>query len=79
MTTFTVEIDKDKHLSALKEFVGNMGLNYQVEDRDGLLYTDEIKNMLDHRYQEYQEGKVELVSSDESQKKIKDLLASKSK
>ena len=77
MTTFTVEIDKDKHLSALKEFVGNLGLNYQVEERDGLLYTDEVKNMLDKRYEDYREGKVELVSAEDSQKKIKDLLAAR--
>lgn len=79
MTTFTVEIDKDKHLSALKEFVDNLGLNYQVDEREGLLYTDEVKNLLDKRYQDYKDGLVELLSAEESQKKIKDLLASKSR
>ena len=79
MTTFTVEIDKDKHLSALKEFVDNLGLNYQVDEREGLLYTDEVNNLLDKRYQDYKDGLVELLSAEESQKKIKDLLASKSR
>ena len=77
MTMFTVEIHEDKHLSALKEFVGKLGLSYQVEERDDLLYTDEVKSMLDKRYQDYRDGAVELVSAQESQKKIKNLLAVK--
>jgi hypothetical protein len=79
MTTFTVEIDKAKDLSALKEFVDRLGLSYQVEERAGVLYTEDLKNMLDRRYQDYQEGKVELVSADESRKKIEELLAAKGK
>jgi len=78
MTTFTVEIDKDKDLSALKEIAGKLGLKYQVDEREGLLYTDDLKNMLDKRYQEYQDGAVELINAKESQKRIQDLLASKS-
>jgi hypothetical protein len=79
MTTFTVEIDKAKDLSVLKEFVDRLGLSYQVEERAGVLYTEDLKNMLDRRYQDYQEGKVELVSADESRKKIEELLAAKGK
>jgi len=78
MTTFTVEIDKDKDLSALKEIAGKLGLKYQVDERDGLLYTDDLKNMLDKRYQEFKDGAVELINAKESQKRIQDLLASKS-
>jgi len=78
MTTFTVEIDKDKDLSTLKEIAGKLGLKYQVDEREGLLYTDDLKNMLDKRYQEYQDGAVELINAKESQKRIQDLLASKS-
>jgi hypothetical protein len=79
MTTITVEIDKDKDLLALKEFAGRLGLKYQVEEREGILYTDEVKDMLDKRYHDYREGVVEMVSAEESQKKIQDLLAAESK
>ena len=74
MTTLTVEIGKDKDLSALKEFADRLGLKYQVEEREGMLYTDEVKNMLDKRYHDYREGIVELIRAGESQKKIHDLL-----
>ena len=75
MTTLTVEIDKDKDLSAVKEFIGRLGLKYHEEDTEGLLYTDEIKNVLDERYDDYLKGKVDLVGATESQKRIQDLLA----
>jgi hypothetical protein len=78
MTTITVEIDKDKDVSALKEFIGRLGLKYHVEDNEALLYTDEIKITLDKRYADYQSGK-EMVSAEESQQKIQALLAAKSK
>ncbi|HWZ03941.1 MAG TPA: hypothetical protein VNX40_10065 [Mucilaginibacter sp.] len=78
MTTLTIEIDKDKDLSALKEFIGHLGLKYQIEENEGLLYTDELKNELDRRYAEYQQGK-EMVSAEESQKRIQNLLVSKGK
>ncbi|MDR3695408.1 hypothetical protein [Mucilaginibacter sp.] len=80
MTTLTIEIDraKDKELSALKEFIGHLGLKYQIEENEGLLYTDELKNELDRRYAEYQQGK-EMVSAEESRKRIKNLLVSRSK
>jgi hypothetical protein len=79
MTTITVEIGKDKDLSALKEFIGRLGLNYQVDEREGVLYTEDVKNMLDKRYNDYLEGAVEMTSAEESQRKIKNLLAVKSK
>ena len=43
MTTITVEIDKDKDLAALKNFIGGLGLKYEVEENEGLVYSDEIK------------------------------------
>jgi hypothetical protein len=78
MTTITVEIDKDQDLSAVKDFVAELGLKYQIEENETLLYTKEIKDELDKRYDDYQKGKVELVSSEESQSKIQALLSSKS-
>jgi len=78
MTTITVEIDKDKDLSALKEFIGRLGLKYHVEDEEALLYTDEVKIMLDKRYADYQDGK-EMVRAEESQQRIQSLLAGKRK
>lgn len=62
MTTLTVEIDKVQDLSAVKEFISQLGLNYEVYEQEELRYTDEIKQNLDNRYEEYKEGKVlELV------------------
>ncbi|CAN5503102.1 hypothetical protein BH09BAC6_BH09BAC6_22640 [soil metagenome] len=77
MTTLTVEIDKDKDLSALKDFISGLGLKYQVENTDSVVYTNELINMLDSRYNDYQQGKVELVSPTESKNRIQELLAAK--
>ena len=77
MTTITVEIDKYKYLSYLKKFIDQLGLKYQVEENEDLLYTDEIKNLLDKRYSDYKSGLVDMVSSSESQEKIQALLAAK--
>jgi hypothetical protein len=76
MTTITVEIDKDNDISALKEFIGRLGLKYYENDTASLEYTDEIKTMLDRRHGDYQDGKVALVSAEESREKINELLAS---
>ena len=78
MTTLTVEIVKDKDLSALKEFIGQLGLTYMIEDNERLFYTDEFRNELDRRYAEYKEGK-EMISAEESQKRIQNLLATGNK
>ena len=78
MTTLTVEIVKDKDLSALKEFIGQLGLTYLIEDNERLFYTDEFKNELDRRYAEYKEGK-EMISAEESQKRIQNLLSTGNK
>jgi hypothetical protein len=79
MTTITVEIDKDKDISAVKEFIGHLGLKYYINDHKNLVYTDEIKAGLDERYASYAEGKVKLVDAEESRRKIRELLTSKSK
>jgi predicted transcriptional regulator len=34
MTTLTIQIDKEKDLSALEEVLHRLGLNYQVQDND---------------------------------------------
>jgi hypothetical protein len=77
MTTITVEIDKDKDLLDLKKFIDQLGLKYQVEENEDLLYADELKNSLDKRYSDYTSGLVDMVSSSESQEKIQTLLAAK--
>lgn len=79
MTTLTIEIDKDNDLSALKEFIDQLGLKYEVAENNVLLYTDEMKNMLDKRYADYKEGITEMVSKDESRERVQALLATKSK
>jgi hypothetical protein len=79
MTTITVEIDKDKDVSAVKKFIGQLGLKYQINTDKGFEYTNEIKSVLDTRYASYLKGKVELVSAEESQKRIQELLAVKNK
>ncbi len=79
MTTLTVEIDKAQDLSALKDFIGQLGLKYQVDQREGLLYTDEVKMELDKRYASYKNGAVEMVKAEESRAKIQTLLTAKNK
>ena len=76
MTTITVEIDKKEDLSNLTEYIDRMGLKYEVDEHVGLLYTDEIKNTLDERYDDYKNG-IDLVTQADSQQKINELLASK--
>ena len=73
MTTLTIEINKDEDLSALKEFIVNMGLAYHLEENDKAL-TDDIKNMLDERYLDYKEGRVKSISAEESKERIKTLI-----
>lgn len=77
MTTLTVEIDKAKDLSALKEFIAQLGLNYQIDEQEEFYLTDEIKQTLDDRYQEYKEGKVKMITEEESQEEVLRLLASR--
>jgi hypothetical protein len=76
MTTLTVEIDKDEDLSDLKEFINRLGLRYHVDDS---IYTEQVKAMLDERCDDYRYNKVEMVSSEDSQKRIEALLANQSK
>jgi hypothetical protein len=78
MTTITVEINEDKDLSALKEVIAQLGLKYHVEENEGLVYTDEIKAMLDKRYADYKNG-IKMVSSEESKQEIEALLSGKNK
>ena len=77
MTTLTVEINREKDLSALKEFIGQLGLKYEVEENKGLLYTDEVKNTLDSRYADYQGGNITLISAEESKNRAHALLIKK--
>ncbi|MCO5945565.1 hypothetical protein [Mucilaginibacter flavidus] len=76
MTTITVEIDKKEDLSNLTEYINRLGLKYEVDDNEGLLYTDDVKNTLDERYDEYKNG-IDLISQQESKQKIQELLAAK--
>ncbi len=76
MTTITVEIDKKEDLSNLTEYINRLGLKYEVDENEGLLYTDDIKNTLDERYDEYKNG-IDLISQQESKQKIQELLAAK--
>jgi len=74
MTTLTVEINKDKDLLALKEFIGQLGLKYEIEENGALLYTDEVKKTLDNRYSDYKAGNVIMISAEESKKRVQALL-----
>ncbi len=75
MTTITVKIDKENDLSAMKELIDRLGLQYQVEDAGDGLYTNEFKNMIDQRYEDYLNGKAEIISEEESRERVKNLLA----
>ncbi len=50
-------------------------LDGESVENDELPYTDEIKNTLDKRYNEYKNG-IDLISPSESHRKIYKLLAS---
>ncbi len=77
MTTLTIEVDKDKDLTAIKEFIGRLGLKYQVDAGESLLYTDDLKRELDKRYTEYKEGRIELVDEAESKRRIQNIISGK--
>ena len=77
MTTITVEISKAKDLDAIKSFIANLGLKYDLDKSEDLVYTDEVKKMLDTRYEEIKSGKVNLISAEESNKRIEQLLKGK--
>jgi hypothetical protein len=78
MTTLTIEIDKKEDLSNLTEYIDRLGLRYEVEeDEDAdFEYTDEVKRMLDERYEDCINGK-NMISAEESQRQIRELLASR--
>jgi hypothetical protein len=75
MTTITVKIDKENDLSAMKELIDRLGLQYQVDDAGDGLYTNEFKKMLDQRYEDYLNGMAEIISEKESRERVKNLLA----
>jgi len=77
MTTITVEVNEDKSLLAIKEFVTRLALKHHIKN-EGLLYTDEIKSELDKRYSDYLAGIIGLISSEESRERIHALFADKS-
>jgi spore coat polysaccharide biosynthesis protein SpsF (cytidylyltransferase family) len=77
MTIVTVEIDKDKDLSALKNWLAQSGLKFEIDEQDDFKYTDDLKAEVDKRFDEYKTGKVKLISAAESQQQIKQLLAKK--
>jgi len=77
--TITIEIDKDKDTSALKEYLSQSGYKFEVDEDDDVEYTDEFKAMLDRRWDDYESGRVKMVSAEESQRQIAALLAGRSK
>ncbi len=77
MTTITVEISKTNDLAALKSFIAERGLKYEVDEIEDFVYTDEIKDLLDNRYEEFKNGTVKMVSAEESKERIKQLLNGK--
>ena len=80
MTTFTVDTDKAEDLDLVKKFLSEKGINFKFdEDEQGnFKFTDiELKQMLDERYRDYVEGKVEMVTAEESKRQIQELLNSK--
>jgi len=76
MTTPTVEIDKKEDLSSLIDYISRLGLKYGIEENEGMEYTDEVKKMLDERYDDCING-INMISQEESKQGIRDLLNSK--
>lgn len=75
MTTITVEIDKDKDLSALKTYLLKSGFKFEIDEQEDFQYTDDLKMMVNERYEGYKNGKVALISPEESQNQIHKLLS----
>lgn len=75
MTTITVEIDKDKDLSALKAYLLKSGFKFEIDEQEDFQYTDDLKMMVNERYEGYKNGKVALISPEESQNQIHKLLS----
>ncbi|PWG78189.1 DUF2683 family protein [Pararcticibacter amylolyticus] len=72
MATLTVNIDNERDLAALKDFLMRLGMKYHITGEAD--YSDEFKLTLDNRYEEYKEGKVTMISAGESQNRIQQLL-----
>ncbi|KAA8474927.1 hypothetical protein BDE36_0221 [Arcticibacter tournemirensis] len=75
MATLTVNIDNEKHLPVLKEFLVGLGLKFHIEADSESSYSDELKEKLDKRYQDYIDGSVSMISADDSRKRIQQILA----
>lgn len=81
MTTATIrqklhnylEVADDKKIRAMYTM-----METEVEN-GSLIYTDELKSVLDQRLESYKSGKINLVTEEESRKRIHDILAAKSK
>ncbi len=72
MATLTVNIDNERDLTALKEFLMRLGMEYHITGEGD--YSDEFKTTLDTRYENYKKGKVSMISAGESQNRIQQLL-----
>lgn len=74
MRTLTVEIDDDKDIDGLKAYLTKSGYRFEVGENGTSEYSDEFKSMLDKRYDDYLDGKMPVISADESKRRINSLL-----
>ena len=63
-----LEVANDRKIKAIYAIMEN-----EIE-QSVLEYTDEVKNELDKRYAEYKSGKSKTISSEESTKRIKNII-----
>lgn len=75
MATLTVNIENEKDLPVLKEFLMGLGLKFHIETDSESSYSDELKEELDKRYGDYIDGKVSMINADDSRKRIQQILA----
>ena len=69
-----IDAKKENFLKAT-EYIKQLGSGHESAGNDDSYYTDDIKNILDERYNDYKNG-IDMVDQDESRRKIHELLAS---
>lgn len=68
-----LEIADDKKIKAIYTMMEN-----EIEENE-LVYTTELKDELDKRYDDYKSGKAKMITAEESKKRIQKILNAKRK
>jgi len=68
-----LEVADDKKVKAIYAIMEN-----DIE-KSGITYTDEVKKELDRRYINYKSGKAKIITSEESRKRVRNILKASKK